>query len=182
MKTSMALLSALLCACTVGEAPTIDGGGGSNGEDHDVCEPRAATIAPAHNHGTAPTGARAQTACLDAGCHATTGGGSTPFAFAGTVYKETAAVTPATGVTIRIFKPPGKTSLAEAVTDDAGNFVIRNPAMFADFPYETHVTACGVSTTIRPMISPIPMADANCNTGGSCHGAGGGQGAIYLGD
>jgi hypothetical protein len=119
---------------------------------------------------------------MDAGCHAVTGGASTPFAFAGTVYKETSAVTPAAGVTVRIFKAPSKKSLAEAVTDDAGNFVIRNPTMFMDFPYETHVTVCGVGTAIRPMVTPIPQADANCNTGGSCHGAGGGQGAVYLAD
>jgi hypothetical protein len=121
---------------------------------------------------------------MDTACHGP-GGASTPFAFAGTVYKETAAVTAAVGVTVRIFAPDGMKSLVEAVTDNAGNFVIRNPAMFASFPYETHVTACGASANvggIRPMISPVAAADANCNVGGSCHGTAGTQGAIYLAD
>jgi len=121
---------------------------------------------------------------MDTGCHGP-GGTSTEFAFAGTVYKETAAVTAATGVTVRIFAQNGTTSLAEAVTDNAGNFVIRNPAMFAAFPYETHVTACGASADvggIRKMVSPIAASSANCNASGSCHGMAGTQGAIYLSD
>ena len=186
MKSSLALLSALLCACTVGEVPARDGGGSgsgsNNGEDRNLCEPRAATIAPAHQHTGAPTGARARAGCMDNNCHGPTTPASTQFAFAGTAYKETAAVTPATGVTVRIFAVGGKTSLAEAVTDDAGNFVIRNPGNFAAFPYETHVTACGTSINIRPMVGVINAGDANCNLGGSCHGAAGTQGAVYLPD
>jgi hypothetical protein len=187
MKLSMVLLTALLAACTVGEVPRGDGGGGSNDNDRNVCEPRVAAPTAAHMHaasGTDPAGARARSACMATTCHGP-GGTSTPFAFAGTVYKETAAVTAATGVTVRIFAPGGMKSLAEAATDDAGNFVIRNPTMFAAFPYETHVTACGASASvggIRPMISPIATADANCNVGGSCHGTAGTQGAIYLSD
>jgi len=178
---SMALLSALLGACTVGEAPGSDGGGSNmSTTDRNTCEPAPASVLTAYSHSSAPTGPRAGQACMNAGCHAPAGGGATPFAFAGTVYKETAAVTPAPGVTIRIFKPGNDTSLAEAVTDNAGNFIIRNPGNFADFPYETHVTVCGASTEIRPMISPVSAADANCSTGGSCHGQGGTQGAVYL--
>jgi hypothetical protein len=186
MTRSVALLFALLGACTVGQAPLApDGSGGGSGSgdglDRNVCEDRAATVAPAYQHTSTPTGPRARLACIDAGCHAA-GGGSTQFSFAGTVYKETSAVTPATGVTIRIFKPGNDKSLAEAVTDAAGNFRIAMGGTFTDFPYETHVTACGTSINIRPMVSGIASAEANCNTGGGCHGAAGGQGAIYLPD
>ena len=181
MKSSMALLSALLCACTVGEAPTVDGGG-NVGDDKNVCEPRVSPVPVAHAHTAAPTGARSRTACMDAGCHAVTGGASTPFAFAGTVNKESAGVNVVAGATVRIFKVGGNKSLAEAVTDDAGNFLIRNPAMFTEFPYITHVTACGVSMEIRLMSGPIDAAAANCSAGTSCHGAGGSQGAVVLAD
>ena len=136
----------------------------------------------AHNHVAAPTGARARSACMDAGCHAVTGGGSTPFAFAGTVTKESAGVNAVAGATVRIFKMGSDKSLAEAVTDDAGNFLIRNPDMFTAFPYITHVTACGASTEIRPMGGPIDAASANCSAGTSCHGTGGSQGSIFLAD
>jgi len=181
MKSSMALLSALLCACTVGEPPRTDGGGNA-GDDKNVCEARATAIPQAHNHAATPTGARARTGCLDAGCHAATGG-STPFAFAGTVYKESSGTTLVAGATVRIFKAGNNKSLAEAVTDDAGNFYIRNPEMFTAFPYITHATVCGVSQEIRLMNTPIADAGtANCNAGTSCHGPAGSAGAIFLAD
>lgn len=181
MKSSMALLSASLCACVVGEAPPKDPGGGGSG-DKTVCEPRAATVPVAHNHTTSPTGARSWMACMDAGCHSVTGAGSTSFAFAGTVFKESAGTNVVAGATVRIFKEGNNQSLAEAVTDNAGNFVIRNPAMFTDFPYLTHVTVCGVSTEIRPMVTKIDAAAANCSAGTGCHGQAGNQGAIVLAD
>lgn len=185
MKSSMALLSVLLCACTVGEPPKNmnDAGGGNADDDKNVCEPRATTIAPAHNHGGNPVGARARTGCMDTGCHAATGGGAMPFAFAGTVYKEPTGTTLVAGATVRIFKMGNNKSLAEAVTDDAGNFYIPNPGMYTAFPYITHATVCGVSQDIRLMNTPIADAGtANCNAGTSCHGAAGSAGAIYLSD
>lgn len=167
----------LLGACLVGQGPEkVEDG------DRTVCEDRVTTIATAYSHSGMPMGPRSQMACQDAGCHAAVGGGARAFAFSGTVYKETSAVTPLGGVTVRIFKKGGTKSLAEAVTNDAGNFVIDNPAMFTEYPYETHVTGCGVSMEIRPMAGPIPIESANCNAGGGCHGAGGSQGAIYLSD
>ncbi|HWO26013.1 MAG TPA: hypothetical protein VNO30_45110 [Kofleriaceae bacterium] len=177
---STALLFALLGACTVGQPPEVDASVAN--ADRAVCEDRAGTIATAYQHSSAPAGARARAGCQDAGCHVTGGAAPSQFAFSGTVYKETAAVTPAAGVTVRIFKPGNNASLAEAVTDDAGNFIIRNPGMFTDFPYDTHVTVCGVSMNIKPMGGKIAAGDANCNAGGSCHGAGGTQGAAYIGD
>jgi hypothetical protein len=181
MTRSVALLFALLTGCTVGEAPTTTDGGGSgsnNGDDRNVCVNRVAAPATAHDHG-ATNGTRARQGCQDAGCHAVGGTGGV-FAFSGTVYKETSAITPAAGVTVRIFKPGNNKSLASTVTDNAGNFNIKGT--FTDFPYITDVTACGTSTTIRPMVSMISAGDANCNLGGSCHGAAGTQGAVYLGD
>jgi hypothetical protein len=182
MMRSMALPFALLLgACTVGEAPnTGRDGGGSGAAERDTCETRVAAPPPPYMHSSAPTGPRAGTACMDAGCHGNNSGRD--FAFAGTVYKETAAVTPATGVTVRIYELGAPTPLAEAVTDMAGNFRIGNPAMFAAFPYETHVTACGPQINIRPMVGQISKAEANCSTGGSCHGTGGTQGAVFFSD
>jgi hypothetical protein len=167
----------LLAGCVVGQGPEKPDTG-----DRTVCEERAAAVLPAYSHVGMPTGTRAQMACMDAGCHSAVGGTARAFAFAGTVYKETSAVTPVGGVTVRIFKKGGTQSLAEAITNDAGNFVIDNPATFTEFPYETHVTGCGVSMEIRPMAGPIPIESANCNTGGGCHGPGGSQGAIFLAD
>jgi len=185
MKHSTVLLTFLLGACTVGEVPAGDGGGsGSNADEINTCEPRATNIAPAHDHTAAPLGPRARTSCLDAGCH-NAGGAGGQFSFAGTVYKETGGLTAVQGATIRIYKSGAKTPLAEAVTDNAGNFVIRQAGTFTDFPYITQVTACGLAGTvkgIRPMLSAINAGDANCNLGGTCHGNGGTQGAIYLED
>jgi hypothetical protein len=177
MMRSMTLLFALLGACVVGQSPDKPDDG-----DRTICEDRAATVQQAYMHSSMPTGTRAQMACMDAGCHSAVGGTATAFAFAGTVYKETSAQTAVGGVTVRIFKKGGTKSLAEAVTNDAGNFVINNPGMFTDYPYETHVTACGTSVEIRPMAGPIPAESANCNAGGGCHGSGGTQGAIYMPD
>lgn len=189
MMRLMVLLSALLGACTVGEVPGTDGGGMNPGTaNREICAERSTNILPAHNHvaaGADPAGPRARSGCMDAACHAMGGAGGV-FAFAGTVYKETAAVTPATGVTVRIFKPGNDKSLAEAITDDAGNFVIRTaPVPLTDFPYDTDVTACGTSPGtmgIKIMVSKINAVDANCNLGGTCHGATGGQGAVFLPD
>jgi hypothetical protein len=181
MMRSMLLLSALLAACTVGEAPGKPDGGGTTTGERNTCEPRVATPPAAYNHVGAPTGPRAGMACLDAACHSA-GGGSTEFAFAGTVFKDSAGATGAGGVTIRIFKPGDDTPLAEAATDAAGNFIIRNPGDFGAFPYETHVTGCGPNPDIKPMISQISAAEKNCSLGGSCHGAGGGAGVIDLPD
>jgi hypothetical protein len=180
MIRSSASLFLLLGACVVGEAPPNGNGSGSNVE-RNTCEPRAATPAAAFNHVSDPTGPRAGAACLDAACHAQGGPGG-QFAFAGTVYKDSGAQAPAAGVTIQIYTPDGKSPLAEAITDTAGNFVIRQPAMFQAFPYETQVSGCGPNPPIKPMISQITAAEANCNLGGSCHGAGGGAGVIDLPD
>jgi hypothetical protein len=180
MMRSTALLFALLGACTVGQPPEVDAS--VAGADRTVCEDRAATIPAAYQHSTAPAGPRARAGCMDAGCHVMGGAAPSQFAFSGTVYKETAAVTAAAGVTVRIFKSGNDKSLAEAVTDMEGNFVIRNPDMFKEFPYDTHVTVCGVSQTIRIMGGKITAVDANCNAGGNCHGTGGNQGAVYISD
>lgn len=177
MTRPVSLLLPLLGACLVGQAPEKPDTG-----DRTVCEDRVATVAKAYDHGGMPAGPRSQMACMDTGCHAVVGGGARAFAFAGTVYKETSAMTPVGGVTVRIYKKGETKSLAKAVTNDAGNFVIDNPDMFMDFPYETLVTACGASTEIRLMAGPIAVEGANCNAGGGCHGTGGTQGAIYLSD
>lgn len=174
----MALLSAALGACTVGEAPGSDA---IVVNELTVCEPRVAAPLTAYEHVSDPLGPRAGQPCLDGGCHAAGGAGG-PFAFAGTAYKDSGAQTPAVGVTIRLYKPGGGTALAEAATDTAGNFIIRNPASYVDFPYETHVTGCGPTPDIKPMISQITAAEANCSLGGTCHGAGGGAGVIDLPD
>lgn len=187
MMRSMVPLFALLGACTVGEAPQIDGGGGGGGSaNRNICEERVATPMAAFNHTSAPTGPRTGLSCIDAACHAA-GGGSTEFSFAGTVYKDSGGLTPAPGVTIRIFKPDNNpaddVALVEVVTDTAGNFIIRpTQGDFTNFPYDTHVTGCGPVPDIKPMISLITAAEKSCNIAGSCHGAGGTAGLIDLPD
>jgi hypothetical protein len=184
MIRSSALLFLLLGACVVGEAPPSGNGSGSgsgSNVERNICEPRAATPAAAYNHVSQPTGPRAGAACLDAACHAQGGAGG-QFAFAGTVYKDSGAQTGAGGVTVQIYTPDGTAPLAEAVTDDAGNFLIRQPGNFQMFPYETQVSGCGPNPDIKPMISQITAAETNCSLGGSCHGAGGGAGVIDLPD
>jgi hypothetical protein len=172
-------IAALLgpAGCGVGEfGPsnnmTTDGGGTN---DRDLCAAKAAPGTP-YMHTTEPTGTRAGMGCIAAGCHIPNSGtAATAFAFAGTVYKDEAGTTAQPGVVVRIFNTSGNTmkSIAQAVTDSAGNFVIRPAAgMFESFPYSTDVTACGtdaVAKGIRPMIAPIAKSDANCNGGGTCH-------------
>ena len=175
MRFAWMLIAAAGCESPDPGPPAEDG----PASERYTCKPREASVATAYSHVSAPTGARAGTACLDAGCH-DAGGPSRQLSFAGTIYKESAARTPQAGVTVRIFKPGNDQSLAQAVTDSAGNFVIRMPGTFVDFPYDVQVTACGASAPIRPMSSALIAADANCSTGGLCHG--GGQGAVHFAD
>lgn len=177
MTRSFVLLPALLlAACSVGEYGETQMMGGDtmmNTEDKNLCVNKG-TPGTAYNHTTMPTGPRAGMGCIAVGCHLTgnTGAGATAFAFAGTVYKDTNGTTPQPGVTVRIFAAGGKRSLAKAVSDSAGNFIIRGD--FSAFPYETDVTGCGMDSVaqgIRPMLSPIARTDANCNAGGTCHQA-----------
>lgn len=181
----MVLLSALLGACSVGEVSLNDGGTDTGGgtPNRTVCEPRVGAPPPAHIHAAAPADARSGLACIAGGCHLASnlGAGAGAFAFAGTVYKATDGAAVAPGVTIRMFPRGGQTSLASAVTDAAGNFVIRGN--FTAFPYETHVTACGTTPDIRPMSGLIATQnEANCSNGGTCHGVPGGAAAVYMPD
>lgn len=178
MLRSIVVLSALLGACDLGEVTTD--GGGSGSADRTMCVDRAATIPPAHNHVTAPTGARAGLGCIAAGCHheGSLGAGATSFAFAGTAYTSTAGDAPATGATVRMFANGGMTSLGKAITDDAGNFVIRGG--FAAYPYETDITACGSTPDKLPMVGKIDKTSGNCNAGGTCHANPGGLNPIYI--
>jgi hypothetical protein len=179
------LIAAAAAAAGAGAGAGCDSGDLSPGAvdgpatERYTCKPRETNAATAYSHVSAPAGPRAGTACLDAGCH-DAGGSSRQFSFAGTVYKESAAIAPQAGVTVRIFKPGNDQPLAQAVTDSAGTFVIGMPGTLVDFPYDVQVTACGASVPIRPMSSAIIAADANCSTGGQCHG--GGQGAIDFAD
>jgi len=153
-----------------------------------VCSTRSATPAAAHAHaleGLNPAGPRSGIGCVNTGCHAAgnLGAGATAFAFAGTLYKATDGAAVAPGVTIHLYKKDDKVSLANAVTDTAGNFVIRGT--FDQFPYATLASGCGPATPndIRPMITPIGAPnDRNCSSG-ACHAVpGGGAGPAYLGD
>jgi hypothetical protein len=186
MTRSVVLMSALLGACTVGEVP-IGGGGGDGGTSMDVtaiCSPRVASPAQAHQHATAPQGTRAGTGCLDPGCHGPVNPGSSQFGFAGTIYKTIDGAAPAPGVTVHIFKDDTKTSLGSAVTDSAGNFIIRDLTLTA-FPYKTLASGCGPvkPNDILPMIGTINNAERNCNSA-NCHAIPkvNGAGAAYLGD
>lgn len=183
MTRILALLTVILGACTVGEVPPV-GGGDDDGGGTDVttvCAQRNATPATAYSHTTAPTGPRAGQGCIAGGCHLTgqTGTGAGAFTSAGTVYTDINGTAPATGVTVHLYKDTA--SLANAVTDNAGNFVIRTP--LAGFPYKTLVSGCGPATPndIKKMGGTIAAAaQANCNGGAGCHGVPG-TNAAYIG-
>jgi hypothetical protein len=200
MTMSRFLLSAMLLtgsACTVGEVSIgqnnngTDGGntGGDSGNQtspRDVCSDRG-TPGAAHVHVAAPATNRAGIGCVAVGCHLAgqTGAGASPYAFAGTVYKQVGGTAPNPGAVVRIFKegPTGVfTKVTQGVADDAGNF--RIAGNFTDFPYITDVSVCGADAPvmgIRPMIGPIGNANANCNGGAACHAVPGTL-AIWLAD
>ncbi|HLL22908.1 MAG TPA: hypothetical protein VK427_12300 [Kofleriaceae bacterium] len=166
-------------ACSVGEygesMNSGDGGPGTN--DRDTWVPKVATPAAPHNHAASGAGDTPQTAagsrkgvgCLAAGgCHGAQPGSSV-FTFAGTAYTAMAGTAPAAGVTVRLFVPGTKKSIAKAVTDADGNFYTSAPVTFPSSGLETDVTGCGSTPDIIPMISPIRVNEANCSSSGNCH-------------
>lgn len=172
----------LFTACSVGtygqtpggdDDPMVDSGGG---DDRNLCVDKGTPAAPYMHTGAdgQPAGARSGMGCMTAGCHdGTNQMGATKFGFSGTVYKEPAGTTPQPGVTVRIFpgSAPNK-SIASAVTDSAGNFIIRGD--YEAFPYQTDTTACGSDAQamgIRTMVGAIGRGDQNCNAGNTCHQA-----------
>ena len=182
MTRTLALWTAILGACTVGEVPPVGGGDddGSGGDITAACAQRNATPATAYSHTTAPTGPRAGQGGIAGGCNLTgqTGTGAGAVTSAGTVYTDINGTTAAAGVTVHLYKDTA--SLANAVTDDAGNFVIRTP--LAGFPYKTLVSGCGPATPndIKKMGGTIAAAaQANCNGGAGCHGVPG-TNAAYI--
>lgn len=170
----MRLAWILLAACGSSSSPDA----APDASERYSCAPRVATITPAYSHTSAPVGPRAGSSCVSSSCHLDTslGTGATAFSFAGTVLKD--ASSPATGVTVRLFGATDQ-ALAHAVTDSAGNFIIRDP--LTAFPYQPDVTACGASFPIRPMSSQLTSPlDRSCNGSGICHG--GTRGPITFAD
>lgn len=175
------VLLPILASCGVGTYGESSGDNAGDDmpmvEDRNMCANRG-TVGTAYAHSGAdgqPAGARAGMGCVAAGCHlaGNTGTNAPAYAFAGTVYKETAGTTANGGVVVRIFPSTGNTkkSVATAVTDDAGNFYISDVTLTA-YPYNTDATACGsdaVAQGIRPMVGSILKAEANCNAGNTCH-------------
>lgn len=75
--------------------------------------------------GNTPTTNPAKQACL--GCHVA-GGTATPFAFAGTAFKDVAGTIPAAGVEVRVRAADG--TAVSAYTDEDGNFYHAAPIAF----------------------------------------------------
>jgi hypothetical protein len=105
--------------------------------------------------GNTPTTNPAKQPCL--GCHSA-GGAATPFAFAGTVFKDVAGTIPAVGVEIRVRAPDG--GALSAYTDQDGNFY---QAASVGFPANVGVRS---ATNARLMMAPPP--DGGCNAS-QCH-------------
>jgi hypothetical protein len=183
MTRSLVFVPILLAACSVGtfgettggdDTGTPDSGGG--GDDRNLCVDKGTPPAPYTHTGAdgQPATPRSGMGCMNAGCHdGTNQMGATKFGFSGTVYKEPADTTPQPGVTVRIFpgSAPNK-SIATAITDTAGNFIIRGT--YESFPYQTDTTACGTDAQamgIRTMVGAIGRGDQNCNAGNTCHQA-----------
>jgi len=105
--------------------------------------------------GNTPTTNPAKQACL--GCHVA-GGAATPFAFAGTAFKDVAGTIPAAGVEIRVRAADG--TAASAYTDEDGNFY--HAAAIA-FPASAGVRN---ATSSHVMMGMPP--DGGCNNA-QCH-------------
>jgi hypothetical protein len=166
----------LLLAAACGSSSSPDAS--PDASERYSCAPRAATVSPAYSHTSAPPGPRAGSDCVSSGCHLDTalGAGATAFSFAGTVLKD--STNPSTGVTVRIFGASDQ-ALAHAITDSAGNFIIRAP--LTAFPYQPDVTACSASIPIRAMSSQLTSPlERSCNSPGICHG--GTRGPITFSD
>ncbi len=105
--------------------------------------------------GNTPTTNPAKQACL--GCHVA-GGAATPFAFAGTAFKDVAGTIPAAGVEIRVRAADG--TAASAYTDEDGNF------------YHAAAIAFPASVGLRNATSSHVMMgmppDGGCNAA-QCH-------------
>ncbi len=191
MTRSLVLLPILFSgACSVGsygEVMNMTDGTMMGGDDRDICVAKLGTPAAAHNHtvlgagGTPATaaGPRSGVGCLAAGgCHGASPG-STVFSVAGSAYKSLAGTTASAGLTVRLYMPGTKKSIAKVNTDAAGNFYLSTPVTFPAGGLEADITGCGSSPDIIPMISPIRANEANCSSSTSCHIVPGPQ-AIYL--
>src|SRR5689334_2888449 len=109
----------VLASCGSDPRPAPDTAPDTAAPERFTCAPRPDAAAPApYSHTTAPTGPRARTACVNAGCHLAgqLGTGATAFAFAGTVFKDNAGTTAAPRLTVRVFKPFEGAALARATT------------------------------------------------------------------
>ena len=194
--TKLALFAALLLgACSVGEVPAggtgLDPDGSTGGADsgsgsgsgsgaliRDTCAD-GLPAEPAHVHAAAPATTRTGLACMSGtACHSTGGAGG-QFDIAGTAYANTGGTAPMTGAIIRIVSMDGKTLIAKAVTDDAGNFHISGGTL-PTFPYLTDITKCGTTPDHKSMMGIIPKSSGNCNSGTACHANPGPQ-PIFLG-
>ena len=105
--------------------------------------------------GNTPTTNPAKQACL--GCHVA-GGAATPFAFAGTAFKDVAGTIPAVGVEVRVRAADG--TAVSAYTDQDGNFY--HAAAIA-FPASVGVR----NATSSHVMMGMPPA-GGCN-GAQCH-------------
>jgi hypothetical protein len=111
-----------------------------------------------HNFsGNTPTTNPAKKACLS--CHST-GGGETPFSFAGTVFTTNTGTTPLANAEVRVRNAAGQATLVH--TDADGNFFSRNSA--AGFPA---LTAARKGAVLKAMSGALATAtDGDCN---KCH-------------
>jgi hypothetical protein len=105
--------------------------------------------------GNTPTTNPAKQPCL--ACHVA-GGAATPFAFAGTAFKDVAGTLPAAGVEIRVRAPDG--TAVSAYTDQDGNFY---QATAMVFPASVGLRN---STSARGMMAMPPAGGCNA---AQCH-------------
>lgn len=111
---------------------------------------------PAHAFaGNTPTTNPAKQACL--GCHVA-GGAATPFAFAGTAFKDVAGTIPAVGVEVRVRAADG--GAVSAYTDQDGNFYQATTIAFPATVGVRNATSSGAMMGMPP--------DGGCNSA-QCH-------------
>ena len=196
MRKTIVLASLLLGACSVGEVSTnqqvpLDGPIGVvvDAPLSANCATRATPAAAAHKHTNGGTSNQGQ-GCVEAGCHniQTLGTGAPGFQYAGTVMQLSAQTLGNAGITVTFTTNPvgGGGVTVTTTTDTDGNFYYPPPLGNATgtlipnpFPMNTKVDVCP-NPNPTPMSDPVGVGQGDCNAGGTCHGVGGGQGAILL--
>jgi len=167
-----------------GSSSSGDGGSSSGGVDagHDAGPPNAFTSKPTFTAGTSlqssdqgghnnqfngtnnPNG----NDCTQ--CHKN-GGAAPEMAIGGGAVTAGGAAT--AGIEVRVVNAATGKEVADAFTDELGNFYVNNTALNGTY-------AVGIRSAQKTSLMVGTVTNGACNQGGTCHGNGGTQGSIKL--